>query len=100
MTDFTYLPYLNKYEYAEAIGQRILEISNGSPITVNCDSHMLPRDIAIMEFKQKKSPIKIVRVFPDGRKEIFWAGSWLKAFPDKPDHPDELLNFFWRLVQH
>lgn len=72
MTDqYTSLPFLNKYEYAEAIGQRALEIANGSPVTVKCDTNLPANEIAILEFKNGKSPIKIVREFPDGHREIW-----------------------------
>lgn len=64
------LPFLNKYEYTEAIARRAKEISDGSPTTVK-GAGMSPIEIAKHEFYCKKSPIKIVRTFPNGQQEVW-----------------------------
>lgn len=68
-------PILTRYERAKLIGLRTEQISRGAkPLSQGDDSSyegLSPSEIAIEELRQKKSPIIVVRLLPDGRRE-YW----------------------------
>ena len=49
------------FEYSEVIGIRTLQIENGSTVFTTTDSLVEPRDMAIKELFDRKSPLKIIR---------------------------------------
>ncbi len=61
--------YLNKYEKTRLVGTRALQISLGSPPTVDVGSLTDPYEIAMLELVQKKIPIVIRRFLPNGTYE-------------------------------
>ena len=65
------MPYLTKYEKARILGTRALQISNNSPLMTTTDKVIDAYEIAELELKQGVIPLKIRRVMPDGRIEIW-----------------------------
>ncbi len=61
--------YLTKYERTRILGTRALQISLGSPPTVDIGSLTDPYDIALLELRQKKIPIIIRRYLPNNTFE-------------------------------
>ncbi|MCS7107977.1 MAG: DNA-directed RNA polymerase subunit K [Sulfolobales archaeon] len=67
-------PKLTKYEKARIISARALQLSLGAPPLI--DISKLPKDnviIAIEELKKGVLPITIIRVKPNGEKELIPA---------------------------
>ena len=58
------------YERVSLIGKRAVDISEGSPITIKDPGTDDPREIAEMERKMKRLPLKLVREYPDGQKRV------------------------------
>jgi DNA-directed RNA polymerase subunit K/omega len=64
-------PILTKYEYTRILGQRAMQIENGSPPYINVESNVIDGyTIAIKEIQQKKIPIIIRR--PIGNTFEYW----------------------------
>lgn len=64
------IPILTKYEKANIIGERAMQIAMGAPTLIDVGSIKDPREIAIKELKQGKLPFLIRRPMP-GKKPIF-----------------------------
>ena len=63
--------YLTKFEKTRVLGQRAEQIARGAPTEVDVRGMSDPLDIAIKELKEKKIPLKIKRIYPNGEiKEI------------------------------
>ena len=62
---------ITKYEKARIIGQRALQLSNGSPPTIDIKNMTNHIEIAKEEFRQKSIPFIIRRNFPDGSFQEF-----------------------------
>jgi DNA-directed RNA polymerase I, II, and III subunit RPABC2 len=64
---------ITRFEYARILGARALQLSLGAPVLVK-----LPRDVnrrntlEVSKYELEKGavPIVIVRVFPDGEKQV------------------------------
>ena len=52
---------LTEYEYSKCIGLRASQIEKGGKIFTNYDNLSNPIDIAVKEFKEKKTPLVLVR---------------------------------------
>lgn len=53
---------LTRFERARIIGARALQISMGAPILIKPPEEMVdPTEIAILEFKERKVPMTVVR---------------------------------------
>ena len=76
MAKRTTIPVITKYEFARLLAERAEEIANNKPITIKDPGTDDPLEIARLEYRAKRSPKKIKRVFPDGRVEV-WAISEL-----------------------
>lgn len=61
--------YLTKYEKARVLGIRAMQIANGAPVQIDIGSEVDPLNIAEEELKQKKTPLIIRRILPDGTYE-------------------------------
>ena len=61
--------YLTKYEATRVIGTRALQISNNAPIYIDPKGESNPLKIALMELREKKLPIIVRRMLPDGDVE-------------------------------
>jgi len=61
--------YLTKYERTRILGTRALQISLGSPPTVDIGSLTDPYEISLLELRQKKIPIIIRRYLPNNTFE-------------------------------
>jgi DNA-directed RNA polymerase I, II, and III subunit RPABC2 len=61
--------YLSKYEKTRILGTRALQISLGSPPTVDIGNLTDAYDIALLELRQKKIPIIIRRYLPNNTFE-------------------------------
>ena len=61
--------FLTKYEKCRMLGTRALQISLGSPPTVDIGNITDSYDIALMELQQKKIPIIVRRYLPNGTFE-------------------------------
>ena len=63
------LPILNKFEKAKILSIRSSQIYGGAPIYTNADLGELKRmqvlEIAELELKERKIPLKIRRYLPD-----------------------------------
>ena len=60
---------LNKFEITRVLSERTHQISNNAPSTVDITGLTNAFDIAMKELKEKKIPINVVRILPDGSKE-------------------------------
>lgn len=60
------IPYLTKYEKARIIGTRALQISLDSKVFVDKNGETDPYKLAVMEFEQKKIPLLVQRILPNG----------------------------------
>lgn len=60
------IPYLTKYEKARIIGTRALQISLDSRVFVDKNGETDPYKLAVMEFEQKKIPLLVQRILPNG----------------------------------
>ena len=65
------LPKLTKYERIRLIGTRAKQISLGAKVMVKNTSGLNPIEIAKLELKLKMIPMKIKRVLPDNKIEIW-----------------------------
>jgi DNA-directed RNA polymerase I, II, and III subunit RPABC2 len=63
------IPYLTKYEKARVIGTRALQISLDSKVFVEKNGETDPYKLAVMEFEQKKIPLLVQRILPNGDVE-------------------------------
>jgi len=63
------IPVLTKYEKAEILAQRALEIDAGKPITIKNPGTSNPMKIALMEFEKGTIPKTLIRTRPDGTQE-------------------------------
>tara|TARA_X000000950_G_C13901346_1_gene655049 strand:+ start:766 stop:1029 length:264 start_codon:yes stop_codon:yes gene_type:complete len=63
------VPYLTKYEKARIIGTRALQISMDSKVFIDKKGETDPYKLALMEFEQKKIPLLVERVLPNGDVE-------------------------------
>lgn len=68
------LPEMTKYEYARVLGARALQISKGSPVMVELHGQTDPLEMAKMEMRQKKLPLRVSRQLQGGLSE-FWPVS-------------------------
>lgn len=62
-----------RFEIARLLGARSLQISMGAPILVKLPRTVNSEDsfeIAKYELLKKAIPLSVVRMFPDGKKEI------------------------------
>lgn len=71
MTDRRSLPNLTKYERAALLAERARALASGSPSTLSDPGTSNPVEIAYLEFKAGRLPIKIVRQYPNGDTETW-----------------------------
>tara|TARA_B100001093_G_scaffold516076_1_gene593981 strand:- start:837 stop:1262 length:426 start_codon:yes stop_codon:yes gene_type:complete len=65
-------PFLSKFEKAKILGIRAEMISAGAPALISVPKNITSSyDIAMLEFKQKKIPLMIKRLLPNGSVE-YW----------------------------
>ena len=57
---------LTKFERVRLIGQRAEYLANGAPPMVDITGMTNALDIAEKELTEKKIPLKVLRVYPDG----------------------------------
>ena len=70
--------HMSKFELVQAIGTRISQIEQGSPVFVQYESGTPVRDIAINEFIQRKCPLflrRTVEVLGGTKKVELWRVS-------------------------
>ena len=72
-------PYLTKYERARILGERALQISNGSPICVDYTNETDALRIAQKELLERKIPIVIRRYLPNGVYEDWKISELINA---------------------
>lgn len=70
-------PVLTKYERVRILGDRARQLSLGAKSMLLNVDNIHPKEIARLELELGKMPLKIEKVFPNGRKEI-WKVSELK----------------------
>lgn len=61
------MPYLTKFEKIRVLGARATQISEGAPPTVDVTGLTDAMDIAKKELRERKLPLIIQRVYPDGK---------------------------------
>ena len=64
-------PILSKYEKVKILGIRTEQLQRGSEPLVKWEKEFNPREIAVEELNQKKTPFMICRRLPDNTKEYF-----------------------------
>ncbi|MBR9679623.1 MAG: DNA-directed RNA polymerase subunit K [Candidatus Altiarchaeota archaeon] len=67
---------LTRFERARAIGARSLQLALGAPVLTKLPKDMVnaePIEIAEYELNKKAIPIVVVRIYPDGKKEVLEA---------------------------
>jgi DNA-directed RNA polymerases I, II, and III subunit RPABC2 len=62
---------LTKYEKARLLGTRALQIDNDAPIFVDVDGETSSYEIALKELMEKKLPLIVERVLPNGDWELW-----------------------------
>lgn len=62
---------LTKYEKARLLGTRALQIDNDAPIFVDVDGETSSYEIALKELMEKKIPLTVERILPNGDWEIW-----------------------------
>src|SRR5690348_14035373 len=62
-------PFMTKYERAQVLGTRALQIAMCAPVMVELEGETDPLQIAMKELKAGKIPIIIRRYLPDGSYE-------------------------------
>lgn len=62
---------LTKYEKARLLGTRALQIDNDAPIFVDVDGEISSYEIALKELMEKKIPLNVERILPNGDWEIW-----------------------------
>lgn len=78
------IPFLSKFEKAQILGTRALQISLGAPIDFDVPASITdPLIIAEMELEKGKTPFIIRRYFPDGSFEDVSVSYLIKH--DNPD---------------
>ena len=65
------LPKLTKYERVRLIGTRAKQISLGAKVMVKNTKGLNPIEIAKLELEEKMIPMKIKRILPDNKVEIW-----------------------------
>ncbi len=60
------MSYLTKFEKIRVLGARATQISEGAPSTVDVTGLTDAMDIAKKELSERKLPMVIQRVYPDG----------------------------------
>jgi DNA-directed RNA polymerase I, II, and III subunit RPABC2 len=65
------LPKLTKYERVRLIGTRAKQISLGAKVMVKNTAGLNPIEIAKLELKLKMIPMKVKRILPDNKIEIW-----------------------------
>ena len=65
---------LTKFEISRIIGQRAEQIANGAPVFVDYTGLTDAISIAELEFKEQKTPLKVIRTFPDGKQVTIRCG--------------------------
>jgi DNA-directed RNA polymerase I, II, and III subunit RPABC2 len=65
------LPKLTKYERVRLIGTRAKQISLGAKVMIKNTTGLNPIEIAKLELEHKMIPMKIKRVLPDNKVEIW-----------------------------
>lgn len=64
---------MTRFEYARVLGARALQLSLGAPVLVKLPRTVDKRDtleVAKHELEEDAVPMVIVRVHPDGQKEV------------------------------
>lgn len=74
---------LSRFELAKIISERTFEISRGSGATVRNQGSNNPAELAWREFREGRSPKKIIRVLEDGTIEI-WNLTEFKYIEGEP----------------
>jgi|TARA_A100001015_G_C15043512_1_gene741619 DNA-directed RNA polymerases I, II, and III subunit RPABC2 len=62
---------LTEYEKARLLGTRALQIDNDAPIFVDIDGETSSQEIALKELIEKKIPLIIERILPNGDWELW-----------------------------
>ena len=65
------LPKLTKYERVRLIGTRAKQISLGAKVMVKNTAGLNPIEIAKLELEHRMIPMKVKRVLPDNKIEIW-----------------------------
>lgn len=64
-------PWMTKYEYANLLGRRALQITGGASPCVDAKGMMEPLEIAKKELLERKIPLNIIRTLPNGEVEVW-----------------------------
>ena len=70
-------PYLTKFEKVRVLGVRATQIAYGAKSMILNTAGMNAKEIAKMELTMKKMPLKIEKILPNGKREI-WSVNELK----------------------
>jgi len=70
-------PYLTKFEKVRVLGVRATQIAYGAKSMILNTAGMNAKEIAKMELAMKKMPLKIEKILPNGKREI-WSVNELK----------------------
>jgi DNA-directed RNA polymerase I, II, and III subunit RPABC2 len=69
--------YMTKFEKARIIGERATQIAKGAPSTVDITGMVDATAIAEKELKERTLPLKITRIYPDGKTRTFSVAEML-----------------------
>ena len=62
---------LYKYEYVSLLGTRARNIAGGAKPMIKNSKHLTPKEIANLEIKYDRLPLKLLRPLPDGTIELW-----------------------------
>jgi len=62
---------LTKYEKARLLGTRTVQIDKNAPVLVDVDGETSSYEIAIKELMEKKIPLIVERILPNGDWELW-----------------------------
>jgi DNA-directed RNA polymerase subunit K/omega len=62
---------LSKYEKVKIIGIRAEQLQRGAEPVIKWEGEFDPKEIAVEELRQRKTPFMICRKLPDGTKEYY-----------------------------
>ena len=67
---------LTRFEMARIISARALQLSLGAPVLAKISKKVVrAEDVANIELEKKVLPISVIRVMPNGEKEVFDVNS-------------------------
>lgn len=75
--------YIDVFSYSRLIGERAKQIASGAPATVDTTGIRSAFDIAIREFQEKRFPMRLQRLMPNGLFDVLDPNQMALVDPSK-----------------